>query len=98
MASGFNMRNIRQSKRPHSTISNLEDREMSKSASPGIVGSATTTGLMKPPTNFSAKLQTSASLDELTNVPAASASKDTVQEEEEDFTELEDLLEKELSS
>lgn len=93
LSSGFNMRNIRQAKRPHSTISNLEDRETSKIGSPRIVGSATTTGLMKPPTNFMAKIPNSASLDDVSSV---NAPKDVPADD--DFSDLEDLLEKELSA
>lgn len=78
------MRNVRQSKRSHSSISNLEDRlEGSDSKSSKIVGSTATAGLMKPPTDFIAKLSPPASPRSVTS---------------NDLSDLEDQLVRELSN
>lgn len=88
LVSAFNMRNIRQPKKSHNNISNLEDHESSRSTTSTIVGSTATTGLLKPPVNFTAKTKGHAS------------KKRAVEEEDDDcgFSDLEDLLEKDLSS
>lgn len=86
LSSTFNMRNIRQAKRPHASISNLEDsleRPTDGKTPSKIVGSTTTAGLMKPPVNFSAKLSPPAS-------PKSSSSQE--------FSDLEDLLVRDLSN
>jgi hypothetical protein len=87
LSSNFNMRNVRQAKRPHAAISNLEDSlerpADGKTSSSKIVGSATTAGLMKPPVNFTARLSPPAS-------PMSSSSRE--------FSDLEDLLVRDLSN
>lgn len=83
LSSTLMMRNVRQPKRPHSGISNLEDAE--RPGASKIMGSATTAGLLKPPMEFKApKVNKSAPLSS--------------QGDDEDFAELENLLERDLSS
>ena len=78
------MRNIRQNKRAHSSISNLEDRpEGVDGKTPKIVGSATTAGLMKPPMDFAVKASPPGS-------PRSVSSND--------LSDLEDQLVRELSN
>lgn len=46
------MRNIRQAKRPHAAISNLEDGPDRPAEKSKIMGSSKTAGLMKPPQDY----------------------------------------------
>ncbi len=83
------MRNLRQPKRPHSTISNLEDDRCEGKTPSKLTGSARTTGLMKPPVDFAAKIPGSPSLSRTTS---------SHKEADDEFTDLEDQLVRDLST
>lgn len=85
--STFNFRNVRQPKRMHSSISNLEDGESDAGSVANDVSSKRTStktaGLMKPPVN--------------NYVPQSPKAKPPAKSDD-DFSDLEAILKKELSS